>query len=425
MATMTRRVFVRAAALGALSLSSWSLWGCAGSAEAPSGEGDAGADAGSADAPVEPDPVEELIASLSLEQKVAQLFVVRPEDMLGVYRAELQAEDEDDSVAVNEAGFFQPATTVTDQITSAIGALPVGGFTLFGNNLEDPEQTQALLSQLRDCSLAATGVAPFLCVDEEGGSVARIAKNEAFEVQNVGDMAEIGASGDPDQSKAAAAQIAAYLKPLGFNVDFAPVADVADNPDNPTLAKRSFGADAVQVASMVAAEVRGFEEADMACCLKHFPGLGSAEGDSHTARITITDDLDGLRASELKPFQAGIAAGAPLVMMGHLSVPAVVGDDTPACLSEEMVTGVLRDQLGFEGVVVTDSLGMQAVTDYYSSAEAAVAAVQAGCDVVLMPADLHAAYEGLLAAVNEGEVSEERIDDSLRRIFAVKQRYLP
>ncbi len=112
-------------------------------------------------------------------------------------------------------------------------------------------------------------------------------------------------------------------------------------------------------------------------------------------------------------------------MMGHLSVPAVTGNDAPASLSEAMVTGILRDQLGFDGVVITDSLGMQAVTDYYSSVEAVVAAVQAGCDVMLMPADLQAAYDGLLRAVRDGVISEERIDDSLRRILAVKQRYLP
>ncbi len=423
MAQMTRRAFVQAAALGVVSLSGLSLWGCAGwGSTSPEA---AGTDAGSADAPVEPDPVEALIASLSLEEKVAQLFVVRPEDMLGVYRAELQAEDEEDPVAVDEAGYFQPATAVTDQISSAVSSLSVGGFAFFGNNLEDPEQTQLFLSQLRECALAVNGVAPFLCVDEEGGSVSRVAKNEAFAVENVGEMAEVGASADPDQAKVAASQIAAYLKPLGFNVDFAPVCDVADNPENPTLAKRSFGADPAQVAAMVAAAVRGFEEADMACCLKHFPGLGSAEGDSHTARISIPDDLEGLKASELKPFQAGIAAGAPLVMMGHLSVPAVTGNDVPASLSEAMVTGVLRDQLGFDGVVITDSLGMQAVTDYYSSAEAVVAAVQAGCDVMLMPEDLQAAYDGLLGAVQNGAISEGRIDGSLRRILAVKQRYLP
>lgn len=432
MSILTRRAFMKAAALGMASLSAGTLWGCA--------SDDAGTQQtqGEAEGVLPPDPLEELIAGLSLEQKISQLFVVRPEDMLGVYRAEAQAEDEeveteggertsggagvsgsDDAPAV-----FQPVTELTEDMRQAIATMPVGGFAFFAKNLEDPNQTEGFLAQLRECISAVNGVEPLLCVDEEGGRVARIANNDSFGVVNVGDVADIGAGDNPDLAKQAAEEIARYLKPLGFNTDFAPVCDIADNPENDTMARRSFGADADEVARMVAATVTGFQEEGMACCLKHFPGLGSAEGDSHTGRISIQDDLDGLESSELKPFRAGIEAGAPLVMMSHLSVPQVTGDDTPACLSEVMVNDVLRKQLGFKGVVITDSLGMRAVTDYHSPGDAAVEAIKAGCDIVLMPANLQAAFDALLAAVTGGFISEERIDESLRRVLSLKEHYL-
>lgn len=372
------------------------------------------------------DKLDTLIASLTIEQKVAQMFVVRPEDMLGVYRAESGAEDTAVSGSATEGAttYFEPLTAVNDDIRAAIQKVPVGGFAFFGDNLLDPAQTKALLEDMRACSVDTDGVEPLLCVDEEGGTVARIARNTAFGVENVGDMADVGATGDATAARDVAEEIAGYLEPLGFNTDFAPVCDVANNPDSQVMSQRSFGADASEVAKMVYAEVEGFEESGLICCLKHFPGLGGAVGDSHDSRIVIDSSLSELEECELKPFAAGIAAGAPMVMVGHLSVPSITGDDIPASLSKKVVTGVLREDMGFEGVVITDSMGMGAVTDYYSVAEATVGAVEAGCDIVLMPSSLQEAYIALLFAVREGEIPESRIDESVRRILTLKESYL-
>lgn len=417
---LSRRSFVTMTAASALLATAPSLWGCGVQ------EGESGSAAEDAAVPIilEPvaDPIASLIANLPLEHKVAQLFVVRPEDMLGAYRPETQAEDVDEAAETLSAG-SGPLTVMDERVWAAIQGMPVGGFAFFGDNLLEPGQTQALLSAMGQAVLDACGVAPLLCVDEEGGTVARIGRNEAFGVDNVGDMAAVGASGDPQNAQAVTETIGSYLRPLGFNVDFAPVCDVANNPESQVMAQRSFGADANAVAAMVAACVTGFVESGVACCLKHFPGLGAAVGDSHTARISIDASLDQLETLELKPFEAGIAAGAPLVMMGHLSVPAIVGDETPASLSPRVVTDLLRTQLGFDGVVITDAMEMGAVTNYYTAGESAVLAIQAGCDIVLMPKSLDEAYGAVLDAVYSGAITEQRVDESLRRILKLKQRY--
>lgn len=428
---LSRRSFVALAAASALSGAVPGLWGCAVAGEPAS----AGGDVPSSETPVaggetttpvisEPvvDPIASLIASLPLEHKVAQLFMVRPEDMLGVYRPEMQAED-DDVVAETPSDGLGPLTAMDERVRAAIRDMPVGGFAFFGGNLLEPAQTQALLSAMGQAVVDACGVAPLLCVDEEGGTVARIGRNEAFGVGNVGDMAAVGATGDPQNAQAVAQTIGSYLRPLGFNVDFAPVCDVANNPESQVMTQRSFGADADAVAAMITACVAGFVESGVACCLKHFPGLGAAVGDSHTARVSIDASLDQLEALELRPFEAGIAAGAPMVMIGHLSVPAIAGDEAPASLSPRVVTDLLRTQLGFDGVVITDAMEMGAVTDYYTAAQSAVLAIQAGCDIVLMPTSLEEAYGAVLDAVYAGTITERRIDESLRRILGLKQCY--
>ena len=267
-------------------------------------------------------------------------------------------------------------------------------------------------------------VAPFLAVDEEGGTVVRIADNDAFGVQDVGDAADLGAAGDATAAKAAAEQIADYLKPLGFNLDYAPVCDVMAVGGGTAMDRRSFGSDPALVADMAKAEIEGFLGKGMLCCAKHFPGIGSAVGDSHEEAITIDKSGEELDQVDLVPFKAAIEAGVPLVMVGHLSLPAIVGDDTPAPLSAKVVQDLLRDTLHFEGVITTDSLAMGAITERYSPAEAAVAALKAGCDMPLMPENFRKAYQGVLDAVAAGDLTEERIDESVTRILTVKQQYV-
>lgn len=342
------------------------------------------------------------LETMSLEEKVAQLFVVRPEAITG----------------------FSPTIQAGEATKQALKNHPVCGITYFADNLIDPEQTKSMLANTLEYGYAANGLPLLLAVDEEGGTVSRIAGNPAFGQKDVGDAVDIAAARSVDEAKDAAKTIAGYLKPLGFNLDFAPVFDIANNPESSTMSKRSFGSDAQLVADMAAAEAEAFLDAGMLCCAKHFPGIGAAQGDSHEQSIYTDKTLDEMLEVELVPFKAGIEAGVPLVMVGHLSAPQVTGDDTPASLSRIMVTDILRGKLGYEGVVITDALEMAAAGDVCSSDEVALLAIEAGCDIALMPPDYEAAFAGVLNAVETGRLSESRVDESLRRILRVKLSYL-
>lgn len=339
-----------------------------------------------------------IISSMTLEQKIYQLFVVDPEALTG----------------------YDLVTAAGDATRESLAARPVGGIIYFGQNLIDPDQTRTMLSNTQQYAREISGVPLLLCVDEEGGTVARIARNEAFGVTNPGNMCDMGATGDTTAAYDVAAYMGDYLTDLGFTVDFAPVCDVADNPDSDTMALRSFGSDPELVASMVEAQVQGFTDAGILCTGKHFPGIGAAVGDSHNVGIEISKTLDELAADELIPFDRAIQAGIPLIMVGHLSLPVACGTDTPACLEPQVITGMLRERLGFDGLVITDSLGMGAITLYHAADEAAVLALQAGADLLLMPEDFDLAVSGVRAALEGGTLTEARIDESLTRILVTK-----
>lgn len=407
--SITRRRFVWLAALAGGSLA---LSGCAGDGSngtgGPTGvDGSGGEGAGDGQNPeaaavAARAAVDERIGAMTLEQKVAQLFIVTPEALVeGVSQ-------------VTQAG---------DMTREGVTAHPVGGIVYFAQNLLDPEQTTTMLANVKQFYADAGNAAPFIAVDEEGGTVVRVADNEAFGAQDVGDASALGSAGDTEAAKRAAEQIADYLMPLGFNLDFAPVADVVDPLRSDTMGLRSFSSDAAVAADMVRAEVEGFRDKKMLCCAKHFPGIGAAAGDSHEGAITIEATNEELETVDLVPFRAAIEAGVPMIMVGHVSLPNIVGDSTPAPLSSAVVQGMLRDSLGYTGIIVTDSLSMGAITDYYTPAEAAVAALKAGCDIPLMPERLDEAYQGVLSAVQVGELTEERLDESLTRILTAKQEY--
>lgn len=338
--------------------------------------------------------VEEVVSEMTLEEKVAQLFVVRPEDVTGVGT----------QVAAGEA------------TRAALERYPVGGICYFAKNLEDPAQTRSLLANTQAYYEELTGLPCLLAVDEEGGTVARIGSNPAFGVPWVGNMSQVGSVED---ARAAAVTVGGYLSDLGFNLDFAPDADIAD-VEGSSLALRSFGDTAEEVAPRVAAQVEGYLSQGVLCCAKHFPGIGGAVGDSHDGAIFVDATIDELRVSELVPFEAAIDAGVPLVMVGHLSVPNVTGNDLAASLNPDVVTGILRDELGYDGVVITDSLAMGAVVEEFPASEIGVRALLAGVDLVLMPADFEATYQGVLDAVADGTLSEERIDESVSRVVRLK-----
>lgn len=368
-----------------------------------SGEGSGDQESGGSAASDAAAAAAERVNAMTLEQKVAQLFVVAPESLVeGVSQ-------------VTQAG---------DMTHEGITHWPVGGIVYFAQNLLEPAQTTDMLANVKKFYEEDGSVAPFLAVDEEGGSVVRIADNEAFAVQDVGDASALGAAGDAEAAKQAAEAIADYLTPLGFNLDFAPVADVVDPSRSDTMGLRSFSSDAAVAADMVRAEVEGFLAKNLLCCAKHFPGIGAAAGDSHDGAITIEKTAEELEQVDLVPFKAAIEAGVPLIMVGHLNLPNVIGDDTPAPLSAKVVQELLREKLGYQGIIVTDSLAMGAIADRYTSAEAAVAALKAGCDIPLMPENFSEAYQGVLDAVAAGDLTEERINESVTRILTAKAQYL-
>ena len=344
------------------------------------------------------DRVEKLLAGMELKQKVAQMFMVTPEALTG----------------------YSKVTAAGEVTKQCFIRYPVGGVIYMAGNLIDTEQTRIMLSNMQDYSVEYLGFPVFLGVDEEGGTVARIAGNRAFGVEDVGNISEIGASGNCDLAYQAGSTIGAYLSALGFNLDFAPVADVWSNKKNTVVKYRSPGSDPELVRDMVIAQIEGFKEQGILCAVEHFPGHGSTSEDSHNGAAVVERTLQELFECDLIPFKGAVQAGVPFVMVGHLSLPKVVEDDVPAVFSKEIITDILRGELGFDGIVITDALDMGAVTDYYSSAQAAVMAVAAGADMLLMPEDFVAAYEGVLNAVQRGELTQERIDESVRRILKVK-----
>lgn len=333
------------------------------------------------------------VSDTPLEDKIAGLFITTPEALTGVQ-------------TVIQAG---------EGTQEALNEHAVGGLIYFSKNISDKEQLMTMLSN----TVSMSKYPIFLAVDEEGGSVSRVA-NSDIEVIQVGDMADIGAGGDAAMAYEAGVTIGGYLKELGFNLDFAPVADVLAEAENEVLGNRTFGTDAGICSDMVSNIVEGMQGTGVSSCLKHFPGIGSAEGDTHDGKVETTRTLDEMRNSDFLPFQAGIAAGVDFVMVSHITASSIDTEELPSSLSKTMITDVLRGELGFDGIVITDALDMGAITDYYTSEEAAVQAITAGADMLLMPEDFEAAYNGLLTAVQDGRISEERIDESLRRIYRIK-----
>ena len=342
--------------------------------------------------------IDRVLDSMTLEEKVNQLFMITPEALTGVG-------------TVIQAG---------DGTREALAEHPVGGLIYFAQNLKDPDQTRTMLENTQEYASARSGFPIFLSVDEEGGQVARVGSNPSFGVPEIGNMSEVGAGGDTQEAYETGSTIGAYLKDLGFNMDAAPDADVLTNPANEVVKYRSFGSDPELVSRMAAAELKGLNDQGIIGMYKHFPGHGGTTADSHEGYVYVEENLEELKSGALVPFQDGADNGLRVIMVSHIACPEVTGDNTPATLSRQLVTDLLREDMGFDGLVITDALNMGAITEQYSSGEAAVAALNAGVDMLLMPADFQAAYDGVMAALENGELTEERIDESVRRVLEIK-----
>ena len=339
-----------------------------------------------------PDPVltraEELLAGMSLREKLCQLMIVRPEVLTGE----------------------SPVTAAGETTRLALEQYPVGGLIYSVDNLVTQEQTREMIENTQSYSK----IPLIISADEEGGNVGRLmyklGTTFIHSMYSYKDMGE-------DTAYQNALTIGTDMVSCLFNTDFAPVADVWTNPANTVIGDRAYSDEFGQASELVAAAVRGFTESGVICCVKHFPGHGDTSTDTHEGAAVVDKSLEELRAGEFLPFEAGIEAGVDMVMVGHITVTAV--DDEPATISHEVITGLLREELGWDGVVVTDSLDMGALAGY-EIGEVCVKYLKAGGDIMLGIPDLAAALTALETAVTEGRLTEQRIDESALRVLMLK-----
>ncbi|RUT47166.1 beta-N-acetylhexosaminidase [Paenibacillus anaericanus] len=332
--------------------------------------------------------IRDQLKNMSLEQKVGQLFMCGFDD-----------------------------TKPNDAILSLINDYHIGGVNYFRRNASSPEQVATLSADLQQ----ASGIPLLISIDQEGGMVAGIEKGVTL---MPGNMA-IGATRDIEAAHKAAFIAGRELRAMGINMDFAPCLDVNNNPDNPVIGVRSYGESPSLVATMGCAAIKGYQEAGVTATTKHFPGHGDTNADSHHELPLVGHDRKRLHEVELVPFKQAIASGVDAVMTAHVIFPAYEDQDIPATLSHKILTGLLRTELGFEGIITTDCLEMNAIQKGIGVGLGAVMAIEAGADLVLISHQISLQTEGIeavLAAVRSGRISEARIEESVERLLKLKQK---
>lgn len=354
--------------------------------------------------------VKRTMAQMTLEEKVGQLFVPY------VYGQTADTTDPDD-VEANQA------IHGVDNGQEVIDTYNPGGVIYFAwsNNVEDPHQIAGLSNGLQEAALGTDNEIPLLIsTDQEHGNVVRVTDPAT---QLPGAMA-LGSSFDTDLAQDAADIAGTELRAVGVNQNYAPVADVNVNPDNPVIGIRSFSSDPQHTSDMVAAQVEGYQsgELDVAAAAKHFPGHGNTDEDSHDTLPTIPHTYEEWQEYDKPPFEAAIEADIDVMMTAHIQFPALDDSGKPATLSNPIITGLLREELGYEGLIVTDSLEMEGVREDFDDEEVPVLALQAGSDMLLMPPDTELAFNSVLDAIESGELTEERINESVERILSLKHK---
>ena len=358
------------------------------------------------DDPTPSDDIEAQLQQMTLREKVGQMIYVRLESL-------------DTTVHWNVYADLQenPLLEVNNTIRKINAKYPVGGIILYAWNIKDEPQLARLVSDIR--SLNGN---PLLCIDEEGGRITRIAQNPNFDVEVVGPMGNIGKTGNPENAYHAGNVIGKYLTKYGFDIDFAPVADVNTNPENIIIGDRAFSDDPQVAAPMVVNYLQGLKDAGVTGCIKHFPGHGDTKADTHFGYASTQKTWQEMLQCEMITFKAGIQWGCQLIMTAHIGAPNVTGSDVPSTLSPIVLQDKLRGELGYQNIIVTDGMEMGAITQQYTSAEAAVGSILAGVDIVLGPRNFMEAFDAIVRAVEQGVISEERINQSVRRILQLKKK---
>lgn len=334
---------------------------------------------------------DELLSQMTTEQKIYQLFFVTPETLTG-----------------------EETVTTADSLKTALSDYPVGGIIFFADNLETEAQTKELLKETAE----AAEIPLFLGVDQEGGIVSRLSKLNTLPSGHIPAMAEIGDGKNPKQAYEAGAIIASDLKELGFNMDFAPVADVLIDPNNTEIGSRAFSSDPQVCASMAAAVIKALHSDNIASCAKHFPGHGSTTSNSHDGKSVSSRTLEEFRSEEFVPFKAAISANTDFVMVSHMTAENI--DSLPCSLSEKVIS-LLRDELGFKNIIITDAQNMGAITGFTTPDKASLMSLQAGADMVLMPLDFEASLYSIKEAVANGSLTEAALDEKVLRILKIKE----
>jgi len=335
-----------------------------------------------------------IMKTMSLEEKIGQLFILQFRN--------------------NRDG--SPLQKVDENLSRFIRDFEPGGIILFRENIVDNRQVESLISNLQSLSR----IPLFISVDEEGGLVSRLGKVPKVDVTLLPPALSIGDKNDAGLAYNAGLVLGRELRAIGVNMDMAPVADVNTNPDNPVIGSRAYSSDPRTAGEMVSEVIRGFHKYNIASVIKHFPGHGDTSFDTHVGTVVLPFNRDRLNRVEFIPFEYGIAAGTDAIMTAHIVMSGISNLPLPATLNPEIVSGIIRKELGFDGLVISDALNMGAISKNYTSGESAVAGIRAGLDILLMPEDSRSAFDALLEAVHRGDLSEKRIDESVYRILRTK-----
>lgn len=334
------------------------------------------------------------LATMNMEEKVAQLFIISPEQLT----------------------HMGTVTAAGNQTKEAIHAYPVGGLFYEAKNMITLDQVKTMLANVQNYNNERIGLPMFLGVQEEGGSGSPFAGNANFGLEADG-VAAIAATEDPDTALASAQKIGSFLADLGFNYNLAPIADLSLVGGSATEGN-NFGNDMETVSDMVRTQVTTLKAEGISPVLKYFPGKGSAT--MHNSGFAVSNQTLEEYENEFSIYIDGINAGADMVMVGHVIAEKISEKTIPASLSDKVITDVLRLKLGYNGLVMTEALNTAAMQSYYTSSQSAVAAFKAGADIIFMPADFEEAYQGIIQAIRDGVITEERLNQSVTRILKAK-----
>ena len=331
--------------------------------------------------------VEEKLSNMSVEEKIGQMLMV-----------------------------LDYSKEVDEELLDKLNTIKPGGFILFAENFESYEQTKKLIEDIKSTS----DIPMFISIDQEGGRVQRLKELSDAEVTVIPPMYNLGLTNDVDLAYEVGQVVGEELRVFDINMNFAPVLDIYSNPENTVIGNRSFGTTSSLVSNMALSFAKGQESTGIISVYKHFPGHGDTLEDSHNTLPIITKTKEELLELELIPFIDAIENDADVIMVGHLAVPEITNDNTPASLSKEIVTGLLKEELGFDGLVITDALNMGALTKNYTEEEIYVNAINAGVDILLMADFDTETVEIIKGNIKNGTIKMEEIDDSVKKILELK-----